>query len=351
MSPEVLKLVKAIKSGSSTVDVQLNAETLIGTDSFAAGCVIAYLYSNGKHPFEHGLQNITQNILTGQRRRLKNMGIINKQHISLIEHLTAHKAETRWNPQMCLDRSTLFASESRDQAATILMDSITFRKRPQGSCRDQLEKMQLFKNDAETQMNKMLEQVDGQVTKLMAQTSSLPVRLDEDSLFAIVAYTLDTGKDRTTNVYYVLNQVLRARKTDKISFRAWQGFLFFLMRGLDLLKAEERAIVYRGGNQGLDQKTVARDYTIGRPIQWAAFSSTTISSSGVRLFVRKNEGVIFKITTLTGRNIGPYSFFPKESEVLLSPNARFTVTRSLYKDEAGYSCVDLMETQGGVLNS
>ena len=61
-------------------------------------------------------------------------------------------------------------------------------------------------------------------------------------------------------------------------------------RGLDLLKAEERTIVYRGGNQGLDQKTVARDYTIGRPIQWAAFSSTTISPSGVRLFVRKNEG-------------------------------------------------------------
>ena len=63
----------------------------------------------------------------------------------------------------------------------------------------------------------------------MAQTSSLPVRLDEDSSFAIAAYTLDTGKERTTNVYYVLNQVLRARKTDQISFRAWQGFLFFLM--------------------------------------------------------------------------------------------------------------------------
>ena len=61
-------------------------------------------------------------------------------------------------------------------------------------------------------------------------------------------------------------------------------------RGLDLLKAEERVIVYRGGNKGLDQKTVARDYTIGRPIQWAAFSSTTISPSAAHSFVRKNEG-------------------------------------------------------------
>ena len=72
-------------------------------------------------------------------------------------------------------------------------------------------------------------------------------------------------------------------------------------RGLDLLKAEERVIVYRGGNQGLDQKTVARDYTIGRPIQWAAFSSTTISASGVRLFVRKNEGKMALLGICVGR--------------------------------------------------
>ena len=37
--------------------------------------------------------------------------------------------------------------------------------------------------------------------------------------------------------------------------------------------------------------------------------------------------------------------------MLLTPNARFTVTRPLHKDEAGYSCVELIETQGGVLNS
>ena len=73
-------------------------------------------------------------------------------------------------------------------------------------------------------------------------------------------------------------------------YRIWTLFNTTFRRGLDLLKAEEGAIVYRGGNKGLDQKTVARDYTIGRPIQWAAFSSTTVSPSGVRLFVRKNEG-------------------------------------------------------------
>ena len=69
-------------------------------------------------------------------------------------------------------------------------------------------------------------------------------------------------------------------------------------RGLALLKPEEGVTVYRGGNKGLDQKTVARDYTIGRPIQWAAFSSTTTSPSAVRLFVRKNEGIIYSTQIL-----------------------------------------------------
>ena len=54
-------------------------------------------------------------------------------------------------------------------------------------------------------------------------------------------------------------------------------------------------------------------------------------------------GVIFKISVLTGRDIGPYSFYPSESEILLSPNTKFAVSRALYTDELGYACVDLTE--------
>ena len=162
---------------------------------------------------------------------------------------------------------------------------------------------------------------------------------------------MDNGKDRTSNIYFALNNALRHRKTDPKSFRVWQGFLYFLMRALDKLPKYE-GTVYRGGNKGLDQKTVRQEYKPGRPIQWAAFSSTSHDFNVVRPFVKKDEGgVVFKIKVVTGRDIGRYSFFPKESEILLSPNTQFVVTSDVYEDDKGYTCVDLAETAGVMLLS
>ena len=159
---------------------------------------------------------------------------------------------------------------------------------------------------------------------------------------AIVAYTMDKAYGRDTNVYFALNRALRNRKSDPAQFRVWRGFLYFLMRALDQLPAFS-GTVFRGGNKGLDQNTVRQLYHPGRTIQWAAFSSTSRSLEAVRPFVKKEEGVIFKIRVTTGRDIGAYSYFPKESEVLLTPNTRFTVTSEVYKDEVGFTCVDLAE--------
>ena len=92
-------------------------------------------------------------------------------------------------------------------------------------------------------------------------------------------------------------------------------------------------------------------YTQGRPIQWAAFSSTSLDIEQVRPFVTKEEGVIFKINAVTGRDIGAYSYFPSESEVLFSPNTCFTVTSDVYVDDEGYTCVDLSETTGSMWRS
>ena len=57
------------------------------------------------------------------------------------------------------------------------------------------------------------------------------------------------------------------------------------------------------------------------------------------------------MSVVSGRDIGAFSFFPRESEILLSPNTRFVVVRGLYKDDDGYSCVDLLESQGALLAS
>ena len=73
--------------------------------------------------------------------------------------------------------------------------------------------------------------------------------------------------------------------------------------------------------------------------------------SASKEFVDKKCGVLFKINVLNGTDIGPFSCFDREGEVLLSPNSRFTVSRELYADDDGYSCVDLVESQGSVLSS
>ena len=65
----------------------------------------------------------------------------------------------------------------------------------------------------------------------------------------------------------------------------------------------------------------------------------------------KKHGVVFKLSIVSGRDIGAFSFYPRESEVLLSPNTRFVVARGMYVDDDGYSCVDLTESQGALLTS
>jgi hypothetical protein len=130
----------------------------------------------------------------------------------------------------------------------------------------------------------------------------------------------------------------------------WQGFLCFLLRALDKVPRFQ-GTVYRGGNAGLDQAAVRREYTMGRPVQWAAFSSTTKDLAAAKRFVDKRVGVLFKLTVVSGRDIVAYSYFPKENEILLSPNTRLTVASELYVDKDGFSCMDLTETAGPLLQS
>jgi hypothetical protein len=51
--------------------------------------------------------------------------------------------------------------------------------------------------------------------------------------------------------------------------------------------------------------------------------------------VKKDVGVLFKLTVVSGRDIAAYSYLPKENEILLSPNTRFTVASELDADEDG----------------
>lgn len=172
---------------------------------------------------------------------------------------------------------------------------------------------------------------------------------------AIVVYSIDVGCVSENpigdqNVYFLLNRALRNRNVDRVRFGHWKGFLFYLLRALDNLPAFQ-GTVYRGGNRGIDQQTVAKEYSIGRTVQWAAFSSTTKDVRQARCFVNRKQGVLFKLRVFSGRDISAYSFFPTEDEILLSPNSRFVVTSEMYKDEDGYCVLDLAENQANELSS
>lgn len=143
----------------------------------------------------------------------------------------------------------------------------------------------------------------------------------------------------------MVNKVLRKRNVGVEVDKIWRGYLFYLLRALEMLPPTT-SLVFRGGNTGFEQKTVAKNYHIGRQIQWAAFSSTSIKLACTLPFVKKSEGVMFRIQIFSGRDIGT-----KECEILLSPNTRFTVTRGLHLETDGYMYVDLVENHGNMLAS
>ena len=85
---------------------------------------------------------------------------------------------------------------------------------------------------------------------------------------------------------------------------------------------------------------------VGRPIQWGAFSSTSRDVAVTRQFTSQADGVIFKLTLCAGKAIEAYSYFASEAEVLVSPQARFTVASAPYDGADGYTYVDMVETKG-----
>jgi len=174
----------------------------------------------------------------------------------------------------------------------------------------------------------------------------------DDLLAAIVAYTHDLGlpeaEGRGGNLYYEMNQQLRERSPDgRASMMAtWGVAVHYTLKALALLPPVE-ATCFRGFADGRDSILV--HYKQGRPIQWGAFTSTTTDVARARGFAQSAAaGVVFKITVLSGRDIGPLSFFRTENEVLLSPAHKFIVASATggYVDEQGYTTIDLLQIEG-----
>ena len=172
----------------------------------------------------------------------------------------------------------------------------------------------------------------------------VPVQLEESELFAVVAYTHDTNGDKERNLYWQLNRQLRRRgvgaRTEMVT--TWGTFVHYALKGMRRLPDFE-GVVYRGYP---DKATTLAQYKLGRPIQWGAFTSTSTDLEATKGFTDQANGVIFKITVSSGKDINAYSFFPCEGEILLSPNHRFIVSSAPY-ERGGYTMVDMVQQKGG----
>ena len=61
---------------------------------------------------------------------------------------------------------------------------------------------------------------------------------------------------------------------------------------------------------GKDQ--IVLEYQVGRPIQWGAFTSTATNASTAKGFTSPENGVLFKITVTSRKDVTAFSFFPTD---------------------------------------
>jgi hypothetical protein len=183
----------------------------------------------------------------------------------------------------------------------------------------------------------------------LAFEPTVPKDLSEDEMVALAAYSHDLNLARREgNLYFELNGSLRERSQHgrEALVRTWGGFMRHMMRAMRRLP-KIKCTCYRGYP---DKQMALLHYVMGKPIQWGAFTSTSIVFDVTKQFTDRVNGVIFKINVTDGRDITAFSFFPQEGEVLLSPAHRFTVCSDPYERD-GYTLIDLVQQEGNMFVS
>ena len=184
-----------------------------------------------------------------------------------------------------------------------------------------------------------------------------PHGLSADEVLAVVAYTADAGSGKENSFYYHINNVLRQRKNE--SLRLLKPYLAYFMGAMGKLPAV-KATVYRGVPIYSDASDELQKYEEGTKVHWSAFTSTSTDvESALEFRERGRPFIMFKIRVRNGRILSDYSLFPKENEVLLSPNSRFVVYQSYFAVMDGSSFVEtnhrdvifveMIETKDGTL--
>ena len=180
MHPDVLELIDKIKTGKLTKNPDVDSVLLIKSDTFAVGCVIAYLCSDGLHPYQHHqFDDIPAQIRGHRRVRLQNLSICNKHHEELVDRFTTHKGTHAWTVAEGLARSPIFDQHGGGTQAEILLDRLAMFERPKHSCEMELLEPRVV--DMCPCIPSLMANICTAAARLQANAAQLPAPLDLDS--------------------------------------------------------------------------------------------------------------------------------------------------------------------------
>jgi len=171
-------------------------------------------------------------------------------------------------------------------------------------------------------------------------TSDNPYFLTPDEVLAIGAFTWQNLSE-TQTLQNWLNITLMERNTEKM--KIWEGFLYFLQSAFAKLPPIKNIGFY----PIQDFTTVTSSYELGTCYRWQAYHPISTNFEKTRELAG-NDGLVLKIHVISGKSVEKYSAYPKseEEELVLSPNMKFFVAKSLKKKD-GITQVELVQQNEG----
>jgi hypothetical protein len=162
--------------------------------------------------------------------------------------------------------------------------------------------------------------------------------LTPDESASIMLYTMG-WQPYDKSLYVVLNKTLRS--TDRQILTPWFRYLKLFLTALSRLPSQHR-FIYRGIKLDLSDH-----YRSGETVVWWGFSSCckSVDTLQSELFLgTTGTRTIFTIECDSGKDIGKYSYYPSEEEVLLLAATQFRIEG--YLDQGhGLHIIQLKEIQ------
>ena len=153
-----------------------------------------------------------------------------------------------------------------------------------------------------------------------AQALKGPLRNRPRAIFLFRLYTAESG------LYRQSNEAMRTGKD--LAF--WRPFIYYIMQEMNLPEPGRAPhpplgprVAFRGLKVPLDAATYAT-FRPGATFSWEALTSTSTNFDEARSFMRE---MLCAIRVHTYEDIGQYSKFPDEEELLLPPGSKFAVVK------------------------